>query len=503
MKILEKVSKKELHDFLNYGMNLNDKSLYKELTESQQFIFQFSGETASDQIKKAEPDCFDDVVVINATSRPGASSMFPSFVEAKKYGTKKYPPQLDKILGDSRGCITFQEQIMNAFALCAGYDPKKTNRIRGLLKKLGKAKKAQADLDEWNNVHVPAFKEGCIKMGMKSSEVDMVIKDIVALSAYSFNKSHAYAYSYIAMITVYLSKYFRNYYYAASLTYDASKKDVLKESIQKVEGRGYKIVPPDINTSDLHFYPVGQKINFGLNEIKGVGEQPAKDAIANRPYSSIIDFICKNIGNSINKRITNALVCGGAFDSLIGDKRKYYQQVVEKFYEKKKTTKIIPLLEEKWEDSLHEVQDCNTESADYISYEEQYLGGQFFHNKFTAIADKIEKLYSKGYCLRDFDEIRKKNLPKQYCFVYVNSYRYHIDKNGNDMIFMELEDRNGEKQSVPVFASYWKYCKEKFFAEDFYLMDLYSTEDKKIMFGSRNWVRDPNTIKNMIARVPR
>ena len=39
MKILEKVSKKELHDFLNYGMNLNDKSLYKELTESQQFIF--------------------------------------------------------------------------------------------------------------------------------------------------------------------------------------------------------------------------------------------------------------------------------------------------------------------------------------------------------------------------------------------------------------------------------------------------------------------------------
>ena len=71
------------------------------------------------------------------------------------------------------------------------------------------------------------------------------------------------------------------------------------------------------------------------------------------------------------------------------------------------------------------------------------------------------------------------------------------------MIFMELEDRNGEKQSVPVFASYWKYCKEKFFAEDFYLMDLHSTEDKKIMFGSRNWVRDPNTIKNMIARVPR
>jgi len=502
MKILGKVSKDELHDFLNFGMSLQDSQLYKELTESQQFIFQYSGGTASDQVRRAEPESFDDVCVINATSRPGASGMFPSFVEAKKYGIRPYPKQLDSILNDSHGCIVYQEQIMNAFAVCAGYTPKDTNRIRGLLKKLGKAKKKQEDLDEWNNVHVPAFEKGCLEMGMKKEEVSAILKDIVALSAYSFNKSHAFAYSYIAMMTVYLSRYFRNYYYAASLTYDASKKDALKESIQKVEGRGYKIIPPDINTSGMHFSPVGMNINFGLNEIKGVGEQPAIDTIANRPYSSIIEFVIKNIGNSINKRITNALVCGGAFDSLIGDKRKYYQQVVEKFYEKKKTIKTIPLLEEKWEEALKEVPDCETTPADYIDYEESYLGGQFFHNKFTAIAEKIEILYQKGYCLRDFKELRKKNLPKQYVFVYVNSYRYHTDKNGNEMLFMNIEDRNGEKADIPIFASYWQHCKVKFFAEDFYLMDLYPTEDGKIMFGSRNWVRDPNTIKNMMARVP-
>lgn len=502
MKILRKVSKDEFHNFLNYGMNLEDKQLYKEITDSQQFIFQYSGDTASRMVREAEPETFDDVCVINATSRPGASGMFPGFVNAKKYGTKLYPSQLDGILGDSRGCIVYQEQIMNAFAVCAGYSPKDTNRIRGLLKKLGKAKKKQEDLDEWNNVHVPAFEAGCLKLGMKQAEVSAILKDIVALSAYSFNKSHAFAYSYIAMMTVYLSRYFRNYYYSASLTYDASKKDALKDSIQKVEGRGYKIAPPDINSSGQHFTPCGMNINFGLNEIKGVGEQPAIDTIANRPYSSIIEFVTKNIGNSINKRITNALVCGGAFDSIIGDKRKYYEQVVERFYEKKKTIKNPALLEEKWEESLKEIPMCETAPTDYIEYEDKYLGGQFFHNKFTAIADKIEKLYQKGYCLRDFNEIRTKNLPKQYCFVYVNNYRYHTDKNGNEMLFMEIEDRNCEKQSVPIFASYWKYCKVKFYAEDFYLMDLYPTEEGKIMFGSRSWVRDPNTIKNMMARVP-
>ncbi len=502
MKILGKVSKEEFHSFLNFGMNLQDKQLYKEVINSQQFIFQFSGGTASSQVKQAEPESFEDMCVINSTSRPGASGMFPSFVEAKKYGRKPYPKQLDCILGDSHGCIVYQEQIMNAFAVMAGYTPKQTNEIRGLLKKLGKAKKKQEDLDEWNNVHVPAFEKGCLERGLAKSEVEVILKDIVALSAYSFNKSHAFAYSYIAMITIYLSRYFRNYYYAASLTYDASKKDVLKDSIQKVENRGYKIVPPDINSSGMHFTPVGMNINFGLNEIKGVGENPAADSISNRPYTSIIDYITKNIGNSVNKRITKALVCGGAFDSLIGDKRKYYEQVVERFYEKKGTIKTIPLLKEKWEEAIRETQDCNTEPADYISYEETYLGGQFFHNKFTAIADKIETLYSKGYCLRDFIELRKKNLPKQYVFVYVNSYRYHTDKNSNEMVFCEIEDRNGEKQNIPIFASFWQYVKVKFYGEGFYLMDLYPTEDGKIMFGSRNWVKDPITIKNMITRLP-
>ena len=70
------------------------------------------------------------------------------------------------------------------------------------------------------------------------------------------------------------------------------------------------------------------------------------------------------------------------------------------------------------------------------------------------------------------------------------------------MLFCEIEDRNGEKQSIHIFASFWQYVKLKFYGEAFYLMDLYPTEDGKVMFGSRNWVKDPVTIKNMIARVP-
>ena len=501
MKILKRdVSKKEFKEFLN-NIDLNDKNLYKEITENQNFVFQFSGNTASRMTREAKPETFDDVVCLNAYSRPGASFGFGNFCLIKNEGQKSvYPEQLQSFLVDGRGTICFQEQIMaiGNYLTDGKYNG---NTWRQLLKKLGKAKKAPEDLKKWDEM-VACAKEVGAKKGISVKDIDLLCDDLKTLSAYSFNKSHAAAYSYLAMETVYLAKYFKPYFYAINLSTEAGKKDAIKEAIESCKKSGFEVEPPNINNSRENFFPKENKLYFGFNDIKGVGEEPAKDIVRNQPYTSIIDFICKNIGTKINKRVTSALIGSGAFDEFIEGNRKYYQQVADKFYEKKKTIKTIPLLEEKWEESLNEVEKCETTETDYIEYEETYLGGQFFHSKFSAIAEKIEKLYSKGYCLRDFDELRRKNLPKQYVFVYVNSYRYYNDKNGREMLFCEIEDRNGEKQSIPIFASFWQYVKLKFYGEAFYLMDLYPTEDGKVMFGSRNWVKDPVTIKNMIARVP-
>ena len=501
MKILKRdVSKKEFKEFLN-NIDLNDKNLYKEITENQNFVFQFSGNTASRMTREAKPETFDDVVCLNAYSRPGASFGFGNFCLIKNEGQKSvYPEQLQSFLVDGRGTICFQEQIMaiGNYLTDGKYNG---NTWRQLLKKLGKAKKAPEDLKKWDEM-VACAKEVGAKKGISAKDIDLLCDDLKTLSAYSFNKSHAAAYSYLAMETVYLAKYFKPYFYAINLSTEAGKKDAIKEAIESCKKTGFEVEPPNINNSRENFFPKENKLYFGFNDIKGVGEEPAKDIVRNQPYTSIIDFICKNIGTKINKRVTSALIGSGAFDEFIEGNRKYYQQVADKFYEKKKTIKTIPLLEEKWEESLNEVEKCETTETDYIEYEETYLGGQFFHTKFSAIAEKIEKLYSKGYCLRDFDELRRKNLPKQYVFVYVNSYRYYNDKNGREMLFCEIEDRNGEKQSIPIFASFWQYVKLKFYGEAFYLMDLYPTEDGKVMFGSRNWVKDPVTIKNMIARVP-
>lgn len=501
MKILKRnVNKDELKEFLN-NIDLEDKNLYEELGKNQNWIFQFSGNTGSRMTAELKPDNFDDVINLNAMSRPGSSYNFGNYCLIKNENQKSpYPEQIQKFLSKSRGLINFQEEIMQITEYISN-GKISGNACRGLLKKLGKANPKQADKDKWKE-YVSIMKEEGVKKGILQKDIELLCSDMETLSKYTFNFSHAAAYSYLAMETVYLAKYFKPYFYAINLANEAGKVDTIKDAIQSCKNSGFEVVQPDINNSKEHFFPKENNLFFGLQDIKGVGEEPAKIIVSNQPYTSIIDFICKTIDTKVNKRITSALIGGGAFDNLIGsENRKYYFDVAQKFYEKKKTKKNPELLKELWEECEKEIEK-KVDKQFLMESEVTYLGGSFFNNRFSVISDKIETLYKRGWCLRDFEEIRKKNLPKQYCFVYVNKYRQHTDKNGNEMMFFEIEDRNGEKQSVPVFASYWQYCKVKFNSEGFYLMDVYPTEDGKIMFGSRNWVRDQKTIMNMMAKVP-
>ena len=500
MKILqENVSKQELKEFLYYGMSYEDKQLFQQVNESQANIFQFSGNTASNMIQKAIPQNFDELTCLNALSRPGSSFSFDDFVANGTEGSK-YPEAISKFLKDSHGCILFQEEIMKLVEDLSN-GKIKGNYARGLLKKLGKANKKQEDLDAWEKL-VNTIKEEA-KSKLTSAEIDEFTQDLITLSAYSFNKSHAAAYTYVACETLYMSRYFKSYFWAASLTYDATKTEALKDSIKEAQKNGFKILPPDVNSSNLHFTPIsGNEIRFGLNEIKGVGEAPSLAIIENRNYESIIDFIIKTLGTKVNKKITLALIGGGAFDSLIpeGERRKYLK-ITEDFYVKKKTIKTPEKLIKIWEEIVenHEF-DSKTSPEEYMEMEKTYLSGSFFHGVFSdEMVAKIEKLKSLNKCYRDFNEIREEDKSSAYVFVHVKDLRCHNQKNGKLMCFITAEDCNGEELTIPCFASYYEHIKDKLLT-GFYLMKVYPDDNGGILFGSRNWITNPDTIRAMLIR---
>ena len=494
MTVIKEVSKEELKEFL-YNIDKKDKNLYDEVNSSNLGIFQFTGNTALRLVNEIEPQNFDELVSINALARPGTVSFAGEYNSNKNGDIKKYPEKVDNLLKESRGLCLFQEQIMSIFNKIGGFTLEETNMIRGLLKKLGKADKKKEDIEKWDK-QVSRFIGGAKENGVSEKEAKQVANDLLALSAYSFNKSHSVAYTYVALQSLYLSRYFRKYFYSATLSYEATKKDAIKEAYDSCRKFGYSLLPPDVNKSNKHFTPTeGKNILFGLNEIKNVGDKPIEAIMSNRPYKSVIDFILKNSGErSITKKVVESLILSGAFDTLISGERKLYDIIAKDFYENKKSSKVKEIIEDFWNktEEKHLVlrESLKTSNEEYVAYEKEYLGSNFFHNNFSEEeTEKINLLYKKGLIDRSFEDVKDYKTISRVP-IYVSKFRTHIDKNKNEMAFIEAEDMNGEKVSFPIFASYWKFVKDRFSGEGIYIFAFYRNVDDNLMFGSKKWLKD-------------
>ena len=92
---------------------------------------------------------------------------------------------------------------------------------------------------------------------------------------------------------------------------------------------GIKVLGPDINESFMN-YSVNKsgKIRFGLGAIKGVGSSAAEYIISERKkngyYKDLFGFFKRMDSRLTNKRVFEALVLGGGFDSLTGSKRSIF-----------------------------------------------------------------------------------------------------------------------------------------------------------------------------------
>jgi DNA polymerase III alpha subunit len=490
IKIIRKASKDDLLNHL-YDIDLKDQNLYDEINRSTYQIFQFTGNTASRMVSQVKPCNMQDLTSINSLSRPGASYLLEDFIGNADGNHPRYPKQVNDILYESRGMPLFQEQAMRIFNVIGGYSLEKTNYIRALMKKLSKSDKKQSDLDAWDK-EVKTFTKGAVKNGLTEKEAQFVANDLKELSSYSFNASHAYAYAYTAVMCLYLTYYFRADYYCAGLNYDASKLDALTKSISSVIDMGFKLLPPNINNSQRGFTPLGNNvILWGFENCKGIGSNSIEAILKNRPYYSIIDFIVKNKNEkTITKRVTEALILSGAFDESINKERRFYKECCQQFYDKKSSIKNKDLYELEWNKIIDSL-DKNlyvTTHDDLLEYEETSLGGQFFISIFSdRIKDLIERGYKKGLCCKTLEGLLNSPNSEGMLPVKVESFREHKQKNGQTMMFCNIVTPEGLKISLPIFGSYYEFCKETFEGNGFYLFHLFKNDKGEVMFGSRKY----------------
>jgi len=277
-------------------------------------IFQLESSGMKEMLVKLKPSCFEDVIAACALYRPGplGSGMVDDFIE-RKHGRKKVVydlPQLEPILKDTYGVIVYQEQVMQISRSLAGYSLGQADLLRRAM-----GKKDDKEMSRQKGLFLEGAKAGNIDPKKAEAIFDLMHK----FAEYGFNKSHSAAYALIAYQTAYLKAHYPVEFMAALLSCDMDSTDKVLKSISDCREQGIEVLPPDINASGQSFTVVGNSMRFGLGAVKGVGGGAVESIIEARtegPFTDIYDF-CERVDlRRVNKRVLEALIKCGTFDSL-------------------------------------------------------------------------------------------------------------------------------------------------------------------------------------------
>ena len=281
-------------------------------------VFQFESDGMQGLLKKARPDCLDDLIALNALYRPGPMDLIPTYIRCK-HGEEPViflDPRLEPILAPTYGVMVYQEQVMQIAQVIGGYSLGGADILR---RAMGK-KKAEEMAK-----HRAIFVSGAEKKGVDNQTAGKLYDMMEKFAGYGFNKSHAAAYSLVAYQTGYLKVHHPAAFYAAMLTIEGQKDTAnIPPLIKDASTHNITIVPPHINRSIATFVPVRGEpdaLSYGFAGIKGVGSDAAEFVVNIRKekgdFTSLLDF-CKKIGTgaSINKKGIEQLIKAGAFDAL-------------------------------------------------------------------------------------------------------------------------------------------------------------------------------------------
>ncbi len=305
----------------------DDPKTYELLSRGETTgVFQLESSGMKELLVKLKPSCFEDIIAVCALYRPGplGSGMVDDFI-LRKHGKKKITydfPQLEPILQDTYGVIVYQEQVMLIAQVLANYSLGGADLLRRAM-----GKKKAEEMAKQKEIFLKGAKENNLDPKRAEAVFDLMEK----FAAYGFNKSHSAAYALVAYHTAYLKAHYPVEFMAALLTEDMENTDKVVKNIAEVRSMGIEVLPPDINASDRSFTVHDNAIRFGLGAVKGVGSSAIEVILEVRrdePFSSLHDF-CERVNlQKVNKKVLEALIKCGAFDSL-GGRRAQFMEALE------------------------------------------------------------------------------------------------------------------------------------------------------------------------------
>jgi DNA polymerase III subunit alpha len=281
-------------------------------------VFQLESEGMRRTLASVRPSNFGDIIALVSLYRPGPMDNIGLFGDRKNGRVAiEYPhPALEGILSETYGIFVYQEQVMQAAQILAGYTLGGADQLRRAM-----GKKIKSEMDDQRSIFVKGCADQHQIAEVKANELfDLIDK----FAGYGFNKSHAAAYALLAYHTGWLKAHYPEDFYAASMAFDISNTDKLSIFADDMRRMNVAMLPPCINTSEADFsvQPTeeGLAVRFALGALKSVGEgameQVCAERDANGPFGSLDDFANRITPRLVNRRQIESLAGAGAFDAI-------------------------------------------------------------------------------------------------------------------------------------------------------------------------------------------
>jgi DNA-directed DNA polymerase III PolC len=223
---------------------LDDKAAYQLLSAGNTTaVFQLESRGMRDLIKRARPDCFEDVIALVALYRPGPMDLIPDFI-ARKHGSQRVEyldPRLEPILRPTYGIMVYQEQVMQIGQVIGGLTLGGADLLRRAM-----GKKKAEEMAQQRDVFVSGAEKNGLSRGKATQLFDLMEK----FAGYGFNRSHAAAYALLAYQTAYMKAHHASAFMAANLSLVMGDTDKVRQFHEDALANGLSVLPPDINASE-------------------------------------------------------------------------------------------------------------------------------------------------------------------------------------------------------------------------------------------------------------
>ena len=292
-------------DFSN--IPLDDKEALKvfEIADTTG-IFQFESSGMRDFLRRLKPNTFEDIFAAIALFRPGPSRNIDTYIKRKHREEKvEYIDRsLESILKNTYGIFIYQEQIMQAARVYAGYSLGEADILR---RAMSKKKRELLEKEE------EKFISKAEKLGHTKEKSKEIFSLILSFAGYGFNRSHSVAYSLIAYKMAYLKVRYPLVFYTNLLTNVIGSNIKTSEYILEIKSKKIEIEKPSINNSSDKYLINDNKIIYPLSNMKSIGNVVCRNIIEERNkglFIDIYDVFSRLVRAGIGKKIFEVLIYG-------------------------------------------------------------------------------------------------------------------------------------------------------------------------------------------------